>query len=84
MSKEKIRELLGQLRHELKSTDVDPATLSLLQELDNSLSSGTAHAAAHPSLVDRVRALDVRFAARHERAETLLRQVVDLLGKIGV
>lgn len=84
MSKEKIRDLLGQLRLELKSTDVDPATLSLLQELDTSLSGGADQPAAHPTLVDRVRALDVRFAARHERAETLLRQVVDLLGKIGV
>ena len=83
MSKEKIQDLLQQLREELGSTDMDPATRTLLREFDSTL-----HDAAAPgplqSLADRARDLEARFAARHEGAEKILRQVVDVLGKMGV
>ena len=84
MSQEKIRDLLRQLRQELQSTDVDSSTQTLLHELDASLSGDAAHPATPATLTDRVRELEARFAAKHEGAEMLLRQVVDVLGKMGV
>lgn len=84
MSTEKIRALLSQLRLELQSSKADPDSLSLLDKLDTSLAGGTGHPDAQPSLADRVNELEVRFATRHERTETLLRQIIDMLGKIGL
>ncbi|MFO1466641.1 MAG: DUF4404 family protein [Steroidobacteraceae bacterium] len=85
MSRERIRELLGQLHEEVGSTELDPSTRSLMRELEHSLAApATPPAAEGATLGDRVRALEARFAARHEGAENILRQMVDLLGKIGV
>jgi hypothetical protein len=85
MSKEKIQDLLQQLRGELGSTPLDPETRSMLRELDATLHAHTG-AADSPlqSLGDRVRDLEARFAAKHEGAEKILRQVIDVLGNMGV
>jgi hypothetical protein len=85
MSKEKIQDLLQQLRTELGSTPLDAETRSMMRELDATLHAhaGT-DAGAGQSLGDRVRDLEARFAAKHEGAEKILRQVIDVLGKMGV
>mgnify|MGYP001346163078 CR=1 FL=1 len=84
MSTEKVRALLDQLRLEMQSTNVNPDSLSLLEKLDASLAGRTGHPDPATSLADRVKELEVRFATRHERTETLLRQIIDMLGKIGM
>lgn len=83
MSTEKIRALLNQLRLELQASNADPGSLSLLDKLDASL-AGHTDPPGQASLADRVNELEVRFAARHERTETMLRQIIDMLGKIGM
>ena len=84
MSKEKIQDLLQQLRRELGSTDLDPATRSMLRDFDATLHAAAGAPGPMQGLADRARDLEARFAARHEGAEKILRQVVDVLGKMGV
>jgi hypothetical protein len=85
MSSQRIRELLKQLRDELESTPVDPETLSLMRELDADIHDTLAASpGAADGLLDRARAVEVRFAVEHGVAERLLREIIDTLAKIGV
>jgi hypothetical protein len=85
MSKEKIQDLLQQLRSELGSTPLDAETRSMMRDLDATLQSHSGAAGGLlQSLGDRARDLEARFAAQHEGAEKILRQVIDVLGKMGV
>ncbi len=85
MSNEKIRELLTALRQELDSADVDPATLSLMRELDGDI-KGVLESSESPidSLINRAKELEVKFAVKHGGVEKALRQLVETLGSIGV
>jgi hypothetical protein len=85
MSNEKIRDLLTQLRKELDAADVDPATLSLMRELDGDI-KGVLETAEGPfdALVNRAKEMEVNFAAKHGGAERILRQLVDTLATMGV
>jgi Domain of unknown function (DUF4404) len=85
MSSDKVRELLKQLRQELQATDWDPATSSLIQELDRDIHKALKSSETPvDALLDRAKALEVKFSVNHGVAEKILRELVETLAKIGV
>ena len=88
MKESKLNELLSQLNDELDKTDsVDPGTLALLQELKSDLQrlgSGEHPAPDEDSLLEQAQALETRFAAEHPAAERFIREIMDMLAKVGI
>ena len=83
MTDTKIRELLAELNRELRgTTDFDPDTRRLLQELNQDLDrlTGDEELAA----ADLAKQLESRFAANHPVAERIARELADILAKMGV
>lgn len=87
MSNEKIRELLAKLHEEVQQTQLDAGARESLQALDSDihqlLDSGTAEPTA-ASVVEQAKLLEARFAVDHPTAERVMREVIDMLAKIGV
>ena len=85
MSNERIRALLKELRAELDTKDLDAETLALMRELDSGIQS-VLDSSGNPvdALVNRAKALEVKFSVNHRVAERILREIVDTLAKIGV
>ena len=83
MSSERLRELLGALDRELKSTgDIDSETLELLARLHADLAALTVGEEATAG--DRAKELESRFAATHPVAERITREIADILTKMGI
>ena len=83
MSKERLRELLGELSAELnEASDVDDDTRELLSQLHDDIDRLTGE--EHGSAVDRAKNLESRFAANHPVAERIAREFADLLAKMGI
>ena len=83
MSSERLRELLGELDRELKSTgDIDSETLELLARLHADLAALTVGEEATAG--DRAKELESRFAATHPVAERITREIADILTKMGI
>jgi len=87
MSEQKIRELLSELHHEVKTSEVDAETRSLLRELDSDihelLDSSTSEQKIQ-FVMERAKLLEARFAVNHPTVERFLREVLDTLAKMGV
>ncbi len=85
MSNERIRTLLKELRSELDTKDLDAETLALIRELDTGIQS-MLDSSANPvdAMMDRAKALEVKFSVNHRVAERILREIIDTLAKIGV
>lgn len=88
MSNDKIRELLATLNSELHKTEVDDETRRMMQSLDadiHSLLGGQPREGLDsPSLLERAQQMETRFAANHPVAERALREVMDILNRIGI
>lgn len=88
MNESKLNDLLNQLNQELDQTDsVDPDTLRLLQELQSDLQrlgSGEEPVPDEDNLLEQAQALETRFAAEHPAAERFIREIMDMLAKIGI
>lgn len=88
MNESKLNELLSQLNDELDRTDsVDPETLGLLQELQSDLQrlgSGEDSAPDQETVLEQAQALETRFAAEHPAAERFIREIMDMLAKVGI
>lgn len=83
MSSERLRELLGELDRELKTTgDIDAGTRELLTKLNADLDKLTSGEDA--SAGDRAKELESRFAATHPVAARITREIADLLTKMGI
>jgi len=87
MSNEKIKNLLGKLHDEIGDTAVDKETLVLLRalesDIDDLLDAATESTDTMPVL-DRAQQLETSFAATHPVAERFIREIIDVLVKIGV
>jgi DNA-binding transcriptional MerR regulator len=87
MSNEKIRELLDKLHEEVQKTEVDASTRSSLQELDSEihdlLESSTSEQKVS-SVVEQAKLLEAEFAIKHPTVERFMREVTDILAKMGV
>jgi hypothetical protein len=88
MKDNELNALLAKLNDELEKTDqVDATTLALLQELEDDLHRlGASGAAAqdYESVINQAQALETRFAADHPRAERFIREIMDMLAKVGI
>ncbi len=87
MSNKKIQELVTKLRDELHSTPVDSDTRSMMlqleTEIDDLLSPVHESQDANPVL-EMAEQLEARFASDHPTAERVVREIVDMLTKMGV
>ncbi len=87
MSNDKIRDLLGQLHEELPLTSVDDETQSLIRELESDIERlrNTAEESTNAStVIQKAQHLETTFATKHPAAERFIREIIDLLGKMGV
>ncbi|MFZ6657882.1 DUF4404 family protein [Undibacterium sp. TJN19] len=90
MSKENLKQLLGQLHQELAGTaDIDDELKNLLGQLNQDihlvLTNGQAgDDPVFAALSERSQALSARFAAQHPKLEPALREIGVMLEKIGV
>lgn len=94
MAQQTIVDLLQKLRDELSSGELDNDTLALLEQFDTDIQSAlerkqdtTALAAEDEepeSLVDTAKRLETLFAAEHPVAESLFREIVNTLAKMGI
>ncbi|HET6565179.1 MAG TPA: DUF4404 family protein [Xanthomonadales bacterium] len=88
MNESKLNDLLGKLNDELDKTDsVDPQTLELLQELQGDLQrlgSGEVPEPEYDTVLEQAQALEARFASEHPAAERFIREIMDMLAKVGI
>ena len=91
MSKERVRELLAQLRQELRDTDIDGELEKIIGDLDDDIQNvidETGATADGPAdmddIVDRAKEVEANFATSHPTAERVVREVIDLLVRMGI
>lgn len=89
MQRDQLKATLNTLHETLShESDMDPELKDLLQTLDADI-HGLLADAAEPapetsSLMDAAETLAARFAADHPRAEPIVREIVAILGRMGV
>jgi Domain of unknown function (DUF4404) len=81
-----IRAILAQLHKELqRAEDVDIEAREMLQHLHHDVAGlEQADSADVESLLDRVKALESKFAANHPVLEQMARELADAIAKMGV
>lgn len=90
MSKKRIKELLTQLREEIRNTDIDDELEGLLAGLDEDIESAMDDNAGINSVVDmedvvdRAKQLEASFATDHPTAARVVREAIDLLVRMGI
>ena len=87
MSNARIKELLGQLQDEIGGTSINEETRSLLRALESDIDDlleGADNDSGENSVLDRAQRLESSFAASHPLAERIIRELVEVLGKMGV
>lgn len=87
MSNEQIRELLGKLQDEIQKTELDDDTLSLVRELDtdiDDLLDPDGNRVESESVLVKARELETNFAADHPTIERFMREVIDVLVRMGI
>ncbi len=84
MSKERVRELLGQLRDELRKTDVDEDLDKMIDELDDEIHAVVDTDADVNDLIDRAKGFEADFASKHPAVERFMREVIDTLVRMGI
>ena len=87
MPEQRLRELLGELRKELKGMEgVDEDVMESLDELEvniEDLVDPDTDSSENSALDDAI-ALEARFAANYPMAEQILREVINTLNRIGI
>ena len=87
MSNDKIKTLFRDLHVEIQGAQVDKETRSLLKTLESdveNLFDTTVDSSDSTSVLDVARELDAAFAVRHPEAELFMREIMDVLTKMGV
>ncbi len=87
MSKEQIKDLLAELQKEIHNTELDDETRSLVRQLDtdiHSMLAEDADEAEADSVLTRAKALEANFATEHPAAERFMREVIDVLVRMGI
>lgn len=87
MSNKQIRELLEKLQDEIQKTELDEDTLSLVRELDtdiDDLLDPEGHRVESDSVLEKARELETNFAAEHPTIERFMREVIDVLVRMGI
>ena len=87
MSTEQIKELLAKLQKEIHNTELDDETRSLVRQLDtdiHSMLAEDADEAEADSVLTRAKALEANFATEHPAAERFMRELIDVLVRMGI
>ena len=87
MSNREIKELLGKLRDEIQNTKLDDDTLSLVRDLDadiDDLLDPEGDRAETESVLEKARELETNFATDHPTIERFMREVIDVLVRMGI
>ena len=84
MSKERIKELLGQLRKELRTTDIDDELEQMLGDLDDDIDKIIDDNVDLDDVIDRAKEVEASFATNYPTAERVVREVIDLLVRMGI
>ena len=87
MSTKQIKDLLEQLQDEIRKTELDDETRSLVRELDadvHGLLGEDATQTDTSSIVKRAKELEANFATDHPTAERFMREVIDVLVRMGI
>ena len=87
MSNTQIRELLAKLQDEIQKTELDDETRSLVRDLDSDihdLLDPEGHRAETDSVVQKARELETNFATEHPTIERFMREVIDVLVRMGI
>jgi ABC-type transporter Mla subunit MlaD len=84
MSKERIKELLGQLRKELQTTDIDDELERLLGDLDDDIDRVIDDDGDLSEVIDRAKKVEANFATTYPTAERFVRELIDLLVRMGI
>lgn len=87
MSNSEIRNLLAKLRDEVRTAELDAETQALVRELDSDIhdlleSDRTEVEAA--SVMNRAKALEADFETEHPITVRILREVIELLARMGI
>lgn len=81
MSSKRLTELLAELNQELKDhRELDDDTRELLGKLNDDIE----RLAGDEGPLDRAKQLESRFAAEHPVAERIVRELADILAKMGI
>lgn len=84
MSKERVKELLGQLREELRKTEVDDDLDKVIGELDDEIDGVLDEDANVDDLIDRAKEFEAGFASKYPAVERFMREVIDTLVRMGI
>jgi len=87
MPEKRLKELLGELRAELKGVDgVDDDVMESLDQLEVNIDDlvDPDTDSSENSAMDDAIALETRFAANFPVAEQILREVINTLNRIGI
>ena len=87
MSNDKIKSLLKNLAQDMKTTDLDADTLSMIEAFDadiHDLLNPDTASSDHDSVIEDAKLLEARFAAEHPVADRFIREFIETLGRIGV
>jgi len=84
MSKDRIKELLGQLQDEIRNTDMDDELRTLVSDLDSDIHTVIDNDEAVNALIDRAKEVEAGFATRYPAAERFMREVIDALVRMGI
>lgn len=88
MDNENIRILLTRLKRELESSGyVDSDTLEMLDTLDKKISGLPGQhepAEEEENLLDYLQSLEAEFAVKHPVAESTFREIIAILGRMGI
>lgn len=81
----RVRQLLHELRAELSGTDtLDEETRRLAQRVDKEIDTLIETSEPNSPLLDDAISLSARFAATHPVAERITRELVAVLGRMGI
>lgn len=87
MSNRDIRQLLAELQDEIQKAELDDETRSAVQRLDSDIHNLLDHDADQAdtdSVLKRARLLETNFATEHPTVERFMREVIDLLVRMGI
>jgi hypothetical protein len=87
MSNARIQELLGKLKEELQTTELDDDNRKLMAELESDIEAMLDESNSDSdadSLLARTQQLDADFASKHPTAEGFMRELMEILARMGV
>ncbi len=88
MTDEDIKALFAKLHSQLENADqidTDTAALAKAVEADiHKLINAHPDAENSENIVDRAKALEAEFAAKHPASEGFIREIIELLGRMGI